>query len=110
MRRRTVRAGVWQELAASLPFFSEVNLRQAANNLVARGFNVTVEQVDAAAAPARNSTRECCPELVHLDAVVHCHTHLPQGSKPDDLFVTSYGAGLASETSPLRPRGWPACT
>lgn len=45
-----------QSLAEKLPFFSKVNLREAASNLVARGFNVTVKQVHAQAAPAAAST------------------------------------------------------
>lgn len=43
-------------LAESLPFFSKVNLREAANNLDTRGFGVTVKQVHAAPAPFKAST------------------------------------------------------
>lgn len=43
-------------LAESLPFFSKVNLREAASNLGARGFGVSVKQVHAASAPAETSS------------------------------------------------------
>lgn len=42
-------------LAESLPFFSKVNLREAASNLDARGFGVSVKQVHAMPAPAKTS-------------------------------------------------------
>lgn len=42
-------------LAESLPFFSKVNLREAASNLGARGFGVSLKQVHATPAPAKTS-------------------------------------------------------